>query len=90
MHRTEPELAQPLPRPRPEPLRKELIQETHGFIFREYGVSYRFPDEDKTRDQTTTRQRIAELMYCEASVAEIRSGAFGWRWVSDVRAVPPI
>lgn len=75
--------------PEERPVRiQDLIMTTHGFIFREYTIEYRFPDEDETKKLLSTPDEMTEFFQTNEGIAEVHEGRFGWKWVKTVRPVP--
>jgi hypothetical protein len=80
--------------PNQRPVRIEkMIQRTHGGLFRQYEIEYRFADElfgDK-RDYLSTPDEMRQF-FAFVGVADVKAGFFGWRWVERISpggAPPP-
>jgi hypothetical protein len=66
----------------------EFWSTTHSFLFREYEIEYRFPDEQKTQKLLSTPTQMRQFRI-KVGVAEVHAGRFGWSWVKDVAPLRP-
>jgi hypothetical protein len=69
--------------PHPEMIENvQCIMVTHAFVVREYKIEFTLNDEKKS--QCLSPQEIIPLLDTERASLQVRSGAFGWSWVSNV------
>jgi hypothetical protein len=65
-----------------------MVQVTHKFIFREYKLKFRRPNDLKDHELMTTPEHL-DTFIVPAANARIRAGWLGWPWVESVDPAPP-
>jgi hypothetical protein len=65
-----------------------MVQVTHKFIFREYKLKFRRPNDLKDHELMTTPEHL-DTFIVPAGNAQIRAGWLGWPWVETVDPAPP-
>jgi hypothetical protein len=69
----------------------QMIQETHGFIIRNYQMKYRRANEQEIHSLLTTPQHLSQFTV-PFGIAQVRSGWLGWPWVETIdpiKVAPP-
>jgi hypothetical protein len=62
-----------------------MTMTTHAFLFREYELEYRLEGGSEKRKLLTTPEHLFSLVD-RRTVAHVREGRFGWRWVETIVA----